>query len=160
MGRKGRAIVKLDVGQLIKELNDFIADEWLEAYYYWVCAQTAQGIYAPKLAEYFEKEMQEEIAHATKLARRVTELGGLPPLDQRKFYASSKSSYILPPKNPADVRRMLRNALKMESSEIEAYNRMAEKTEHKDPVTWRLMVEILEDEVREEQELEKLLAGL
>ena len=43
MGTKGRAIVGIDVDNLIKVLNKALADEWLAYYQYWVGAKVAKG---------------------------------------------------------------------------------------------------------------------
>ena len=43
MGTKGRAIVGLDVEQLITVLNKAYADEWLAYYQYWIGAKIIKG---------------------------------------------------------------------------------------------------------------------
>ena len=43
MGTKGRAIVGMDVDNLVELLNKALADEWLAYYQYWVGAKVAKG---------------------------------------------------------------------------------------------------------------------
>jgi bacterioferritin len=48
--------------------------------------------------------------------------------------------------------------IKAERDAIEVYNRLAQKTHGKDPVTYNLIVHILSEEVEHEDEFETLLS--
>jgi bacterioferritin len=61
MGQKGRAIVELDLEQLVQELKRAYLDELLAFYSYWVTAQVAEGWHGEELVEHFEQEAREEL---------------------------------------------------------------------------------------------------
>ncbi|MEM3492535.1 MAG: ferritin-like domain-containing protein, partial [Nitrososphaerota archaeon] len=63
------------------------------------------------------------------------------------------------PRDPS-VEKLLEQNIKGEQCAIEVYNKLLEFTKEGDPVTWRLILEILEDEIEHEFELQSLLEDL
>ena len=78
MGKKSREIVELDLKGLIKDLDKAYCDEWLAYYAWWYMAQTVEGKGYEDMAEFLNKIAKDELEHATELAERIIELGGLP----------------------------------------------------------------------------------
>lgn len=158
MGEKGRAIVELNVAELVAELKRAYLDELLAFYSYWLTAQVAEGWHGEELAEHFQQEANEELGHAKKLAMRIIELGGDPVIHPRDWEAGANAPWTAPRPNWADADGMVEDQIRAERGAIETYNRLAKMTFGKDPVTYRLATELLEDEVRHEEFLEALVA--
>jgi len=158
MGQKGRAIVELDLEQLVQELKRAYLDELLAFYSYWVTAQVAEGWHGEELVEHFEQEAREELEHAKKLALRIVELGGDPVVHPRDWEAGANAPWTAPRRDWADADGMVEDQLRAERQAIEVYNRLAKLTFGKDPVTYQLATELLADEVRHEEFLEALVA--
>ncbi len=158
MGEKGRAIVELDVEQLVAELKRAYLDELLAFYSYWITAQVAEGWHGEELMEHFEQEAREELEHAKKLALRIIELGGDPVVHPKDWEAGANAPWTAPRSDWADADGMVEDQIRAERQAIEAYNRLSKMTFGKDPVTYQLATELLADEVRHEEFLEALVA--
>ena len=157
MGTKARAAVKaagLNVSDLVQLLNKAFADEWLAYYQYWLGAKVATGIPRGDVAKELEEHAAEELEHAGKLAKRIIQLDGVPVLEPKLWYETANCRY-LPPKNP-EVMALIDQNIKGEACAIGVYYKLLEYTEGKDPVTYHLILEILEDEIEHEQDLEDL----
>jgi len=155
MGIKGREIVEragVDVNTLIKLLNQAYCDEWLAYYQYWVGAKIAQGFYSKAVTAELEEHAQEELEHATKLAKRIVELGGTPVLSPTEWLSESTCGYLTP--TDKDALAILKQNLQSERCSIEVYNRILERLRGRDPITDHLIRSILADEVEHEDELE------
>jgi bacterioferritin len=159
MGTKGMQIVELDCGELIADLNRAYADEWLAAYAYTYMSQVVSGRPAAKhLAELLLDTAKEELEHQEELAERITSLGGKPPADIRRLVEESNTGYPIPPANEKDFEAIVKTVIQAERDAIEVYNRLAKKTEGKDPITYNLVIHILTEEVEHEDDFEMLLA--
>ena len=158
MGTKGRENDGLDVKELVRLLNKAYADEWLATYQYWVGAKVAvgrmRGIIAAELAEHAKEEME----HAEKLAERILQLGGTPLLNPDQWKIESICGYDEPAE--PDTRKLLEQNIKGERCAIDVYTKLLKMVEGKDPITARLMLEILEDEVKHEDELEAIFEDM
>lgn len=157
MGEKGRAILELNVDDLINELRKVYLDELLAFYSYWITAQVAEGWHGEELVEHFQEEAKDELGHARKLAARIVELGGDPAIHPRVWEAGANAPWTAPRSDWADADGMVEDQLRAERGAIEAYNRLAKMTFGKDPVTYALATELLADEVRHEEFLESLI---
>ncbi len=158
MNSKGREIVKVNVDKLVEHLNKAYADEWLAYYQYWLGARLAVGPMRGAVAMELEEHAKEELEHAGKLSKRILELGGTPVLSPEEWYKMTNCGYEAP-KDPY-VEKLLEQNIKGEQCAIEVYNKLLEFTKDGDPVTWRLVLEILEDEIEHEFELQSLLEDL
>ncbi|NHI84179.1 MAG: ferritin [Candidatus Thorarchaeota archaeon] len=157
MGSKGTEIVnaKLDVDELLKLLNKAYADEWLAYYQYWVGAQIVQGPMRGLVEAELMEHAGEELKHAGMLVERMIQLGGIPLIKPEDWYKHTNCGY----EAPADpsVHALLVQNIKGEQCAIEVYNKLIEMTEGKDPITHKMVLEILEDEVEHEEDLEAIL---
>ncbi|MBI4512750.1 MAG: ferritin [Gemmatimonadetes bacterium] len=157
MGEKGRSIVELDVKALLAELKKAYLDELLAFYSYWITAQVAEGFHGEELTEHFAEDATEELGHAQKLAARILELGGDPVVHPKEWEVGADHKWVAPRRDRSDAEGMVEDQIRAERDAIEAYNRIAKMTFGKDPVTYSLGTELLEEEVRHEEFLENLL---
>lgn len=158
MGTKGREIVGMDVNELIKELNKALADEWLAYYQYWIGARVAVGQMRNAVVEELEEHAQEELEHAEMLVERILQLGGTPLLDPADWYKETNCKYEIP--SDPKVKVLLEQNIRGEQCAIEVYNKLLKMTKDVDPITYNMVLEILEDEVEHEEDLEALLEDI
>jgi len=159
MGEKGRQIVGLDIEELLADLNRLYADEWLAVYAYNYMSQVVTGRPAAKqLAALLLDTSRDELEHQQELAERITSLGGKPVADISKLVEASNDGYPALPANEKDFEAIVRAVIQAEHGAIEGYNRLAQKTHGKDPITYNLVVHILTEEVEHEDEFENLLS--
>lgn len=157
MGMKGREIVEragVDVDALIKLLNKAYSDEWLAYYQYWVGARIATGPMAPTLIPELEEHAGEELDHATKLAKRIIELGGTPVLSPDEWYKETTCGYLVP--SDPDSVTLLKQNIQGERCAIEVYSKLLDVVKGKDMITGNMIRKILEEEVEHEQDLEDI----
>ena len=157
MGKQARAIVDLSLKELIKELNKAYADEWLAFYLYWYMAQVVSGRAYEDMREMLEKIAKDELEHAEELADLITKLGDTPVANPMDLEKNANAPYLMPPKNTADINRMIRVVAEAEANAIEVYSKIAKKTFGKDNVTYQLISHILSEEVTHEEMFENLL---
>ena len=158
MGTKGREIVGLDVDDLIEVLNKAFADEWLAYYQYWVGAKVVQGPMRGAVAAELEEHATEELEHAEMLAERVLQLGGTPLLKPQDWYEMTNCGYDVPTDPYVEV--LLEQNIKGEQCAIEVYQRLIELTKDADPITYKIVLEILADEVEHEEDLQALVEDM
>jgi bacterioferritin len=157
MGKQARAIVDLSLKDLVKDLNKAYADEWLAFYLYWYMAQTVSGRAYEDMKEFLEKIAKDELEHAGELADLITKLGDVPTANPMDLEKGANAPYMMPPKNTADINRMIRIVTEAEASAIEVYNKIAKKTLGKDHNTHALVTHILSEEISHEEMFENLL---
>ena len=158
MGSKGRAIVGLDVDKLLIILNKAYADEWLAYYQYWLGAKVIKGPMKDAVAAELTVHATEELAHATLVAERIIQLGGTPLVDPQEWFSWGNCGY----EAPADpfVRKLLEQNIKGEQCAIGVYDDLMKLTAGKDPLTYNIALQILEQEVEHEEDLQALLEDL
>lgn len=158
MGTKGREIVALDVGELVKTLNKALADEWLAYYQYWIGAKVVVGPMRGAVAAELSEHAGDELRHAGMLVDRIIQLGGTPLLTPQEWYKETNCGYDAP-KDPF-VTAVLEQNVKGEQCAIEVYDKLVKMAQGKDVATYDMAVEILEDEIEHEEDLEALLADI
>jgi bacterioferritin len=157
MGKQARAIVDLSLKELVKDLNKAYADEWLAFYLYWYMAQTVSGRAYEDMKEFLEKIAKDELEHAGELADLIMKLGDAPPANPMDLEKGANAPYMMPPKNTADLNRIIRIVTEAEAQAIEVYNKIAKKTLGKDHNTHALVTHILSEEIDHEEMFENLL---
>jgi bacterioferritin len=158
MGTKGKEIIGVDLEKLVNMLNKAYADEWLAYYQYWVGAKVASGRMRGIIAGELEEHATEELKHAQMLTERITTLGGSPLLNLEAILKESNCGYDEP--NNPDTTVLLKQNIKGEQCAIMTYKKILDYVEGKDPITYHLILEILEDEVEHEEDLESILADM
>ena len=157
MGLKSKEIVTragVDTAALIKLLRQAFCDEWLSYYQYWIGARIAVGKLAPALIPELNEHAADELEHAEKLAKRLSELDAEPVISPMEWFKLSTCGYAAPV-NPNAVEILLQN-LHSERCAIEVYEHILNMVKGKDSVTEHIIREILEDEVEHETELQNM----
>lgn len=157
MGKQARAIVDLSLKELVKDLNKAYCDEWLAFYLYWYMAQAVSGRAYEDMKEMLEKIAKDELEHATEVADLIIKLGDVPIANPMELEKNANAPYMMPPKNTADINRIIRIVTEAEAGAIEVYNKIAKKTQGKDNVTYQLVSHILSEEVDHEECFENLM---
>lgn len=156
MGKQARAIVDLSLKELVKDLNKAYADEWLAFYLYWYMAQIVSGRAYEDIKEMLEKIAKDELEHATELADLIIKLGDVPTANPMDLEKGANAPYMMPPKNTADINRIIRIVTEAEAAAIDVYNKIAKKTLGKDHNTYTLVTHILSEEIEHEEIFENL----
>ncbi len=158
MGTKGREIVGTDVKALLTELNRAYADEWLAYYQYWLGAKLAKGPMKDAVMAELTQHAADELRHADMLALRIIQLGGTPVLSPADWLKESGCGYDVPA--DPNVATLLDQNIGGEQCAIVTYQKLIQKTQTTDPVTYNLAVQILSDEVEHEEDLQALKEDL
>ncbi|MBN2371029.1 MAG: ferritin-like domain-containing protein [Vicinamibacteria bacterium] len=154
MGTKGREIVGLKIDDLIKTLNKAFADEWLAYYQYWLGAKVAKGPMKEAIITELTEHAADELRHADMLANRILQLGGTPLTRPEEWIRQSGCGYDAP--DDPFVMELLKQNIKGEQCAIDVYQKIVALTREKDPVTYNIALQILQDEVEHEEDLEAL----
>ncbi len=154
MGTKGREIVGMDVNELLAMLNRAFADEWLAYYQYWLGAKVVKGPMKDAVASELLLHATEELAHADMLALRIIQLGGTPLLNPSDWYQHTHCGYDAP--TDAFVKVILEQNVKGEQCAISVYQELLQQVKDKDPVTYNIVLTILQQEVEHEEDLQAL----
>ncbi|WP_455277541.1 ferritin-like domain-containing protein [[Eubacterium] cellulosolvens] len=158
MGTKGKEIVDMDTKKLIELLNKALADEWLAYYQYWMGAKVAKGPMRGAVTAELEEHAGDELRHAGMLVDRIITLGGTPILKPEDWYKITNCGYLAP-EDPS-VKALLEQNIKGEQCAINIYKNLLETIKDKDPITYNMTLEILEDEVEHEEDLQSILEDL
>ncbi|OGF45478.1 MAG: hypothetical protein A2452_10920 [Candidatus Firestonebacteria bacterium RIFOXYC2_FULL_39_67] len=157
MGKEGTKIAGVDVKDLIKDLNRAYCDEWLAYYSWWYMSKVVTGPGYEDMSEFLEKISKDEEEHASEVATRIIELGGLPTSNPMELEKNANALYPKPPKGTADYDGIIKTVTEAEAGAIDVYNKIAAKTFGKDHVTYQLVTHILAEEVKHEEMFEDLL---
>jgi bacterioferritin len=157
MGKQARAIVDLSLKDMVKDLNKAYCDEWLAYYLYWYMAQAVSGRAYEDIKEMLEKLAKDELEHAAEIADLIIKMGDFPVANPMDLEKNANAAYMMPPKNTADINRIIRIVTEAEAGAIEVYSNIAKKAFGKDHVTYRLAAHILSEEVDHEEIFENLL---
>jgi bacterioferritin len=158
MGTKGREIVGMNIERVIELLNKAFADEWLAYYQYWLGAKVITGPMKDAVIAELLQHAADELRHADMVANRIIQLGGTPLTSPKQWFDKSTCGYD----EPADpfVRKILDQTISGEQCAISVYNAICQEVGMKDPVTYNMAVQILQDEVMHEEDLQALLEDL
>ncbi|MGC8672342.1 MAG: ferritin-like domain-containing protein [Thermoplasmata archaeon] len=156
MGKKGREIVEINVGELINDLNRAYADQWLGIYMFWYASKNIKGQGKSFAKETFEKIAINGMAHAEKISFRIRTLGGIPIFNTSEMVRLGNCKYP-DSLNLSSLEEIVQTLLNYKRCLIEVYSRVIKKTHGKDFVTYAIMEELIKEEVEEEEELESLL---
>jgi bacterioferritin len=160
MGRKAKEIVKANLQEVISDLQKAYADEWLAHYQYWLTSQWIRGMDADTVKQVLAQQSVDELGHAEKLANRIIQLGGTPTMQFDQLISSSGCGYKAPPSDPSNLKQVIQDVLDAEACAIETYSKLSEKYRMTDIVTHEIFEDLLEDEVSDEEEWEKLGANM
>lgn len=158
MGTRGREIVGEHLDRVLELLNRAFADEWLAYYQYWIGAKVVEGPMKDAVIAELMQHAADELRHADMVSNRIIQLGGIPLTTPEKWFEWTNCGYDSPD-NPF-VEKILEQNISGEQCAISTYNSIIEEIGLKDPVTYNIAVQILEDEVEHEEDLQSLLEDL
>jgi len=158
MGTKGIEIVGMDVQELLSVLNKAFADEWLAYYQYWLGAKVVKGPMKEAVIAELLQHATDELRHADMVAARIIQLGGTPVTEPKKWYEVTSCGYEAP--DDPFVATILKQNIQGERCAIGFYKRLLDVTQGKDPVTYNMVLQILQDEVAHEEDLQALSEDL
>jgi len=157
MGKKSREIAGVDLKELIKDLDRAYCDEWLAFYAWHYMAVAVEGMGYEDMSEFLDKISKDELEHATELAERIIELGGLPTNTLGAVDKGGNAPYPGVMKNLSDYKEIIKIVTTAEAGAIEVYDKIAKKTFGKDHDTYQLACHILGEEIGHEEMFENLL---
>jgi bacterioferritin len=160
-----RAMEKMDEGavtasyqadreRVIEVLNEVLATETVCTLRYRSHYFRAKGVHAPGVEDEFLEHANQEQQHADQVAKRITELGGVPNLDPQGLATRSHAQYG----EAETLNDMIREDLIAERIAIATYSEIVRWLGNDDPTTRRMMEEILATEEEHADDMAKLLA--
>jgi len=158
MGTKGKEIVNMDVEEVIELLNKAYADEWLAYYQYWIGAKVVVGPMRGVAESELSEHAGEELEHAELIADRIITLGGTPILKPEDWYKMTNCGYSAP-EDPS-VKTIIQQNIEGEQCAINVYNKLLEVVKDKDVVTYKMVLDILEDEIEHEEDLQAIMEDI
>jgi bacterioferritin len=160
-----RALEKLDDGavtasyqadrlKVIEVLNEVLATETVCTLRYRNHYFMARGIHSSGVEDEFLEHATQEQAHADRVAKRITELGGRPNLNPDGLATRSHAQYG----EGDSLEDMIREDLVAERIAIATYSEIVRWLGSDDPTTRRMMEEILATEEEHADDMAKLLS--
>ena len=159
MGSAGNSLIRgIDIQEIIDALDSFHAQSWVVVHFSLGLKNRLEGqAAAVLLSKELEDKAQESIKHAKKLAERIAELGGTETADPTEFVMLSPLKRFSMPSSTSDVKVILSYILEQEQTIIRKYGDFMIKIRDKDDLSYHLLREILEDEIRRESEIESVI---
>lgn len=157
MGTRGRQIVE-NADAVLELLKKAFADEWLAYYQYWLGSKIVAGPMKDAVIAELVQHAADELRHADMITTRIIQLGGTPVVSPRAWYDYTNCGYEAP-EDPY-VRKILEQNIKGEQCAIDVYNGLLKETREADPVTYNMVLQILQDEVEHEEDLQALTEDL
>ncbi len=158
MGSTGNSLIKgIEVQEIIDTLDSFHAQSWVVVHFSLALKNRLEGQAAFILSKELEDRAQESMKHAKKLAERIAELGGTETGDPTEFVMLSPLKHFSMPSSNSNVNEILSYVLELEQSIIRTYGDFLHRIRDKDDVTYHVLREIFEDEIRRESEIESVL---
>jgi len=158
MGSKGREIVGMDVNRVLELLNKALADEWLAYYQYWLGSKVVAGPMKDAVIAELIQHAADELRHADMVVQRIVQLGGTPLTSPEQWFKWTNCGYDAP--DDPGVQKVLEQNIKGEQCAITTYNAIMQEVAMKDPITYNMVVQILQDEVTHEEDLQALAEDL
>ena len=158
MGDMAQKIAKVDLGELIRVLNEAFSEEWLAYYQYWIGARVAEGQMRGAIVAEFKEHAHDEREQAEMLADRIIELGGTPVINPDDWSKIAKCKYDAPIK--PDTKTLVEQALQAERCAVGRYQGICDMCFGKDYKTFHIAEKILRKEIEHEQEMEDFLKDM
>ncbi|MEK9137757.1 MAG: DNA protection during starvation protein, partial [Bacteroidota bacterium] len=153
MARVAREMVEktgINVNELLDLLVKNAAAELTTYYYYTILRVNLIGMEGEGLKEITEDARIEDRNHFEALVPRIYELGGKLPEDMKVFHDLSACPPASLPKDPTDMKAMLKVLVNAERCAVAGYSKICNLTAGKDHRTYDLSLAILHEEVEHE----------
>ena len=142
--------------KVIEVLNDVLATETVCTLRYRSHYFMAKGVHAPGIEDEFLEHANDEQAHADRVAKRITELGGTPNLNPKGLSTRSHAQYG----TGESLDQMIREDLIAERIAVATYSEIVRWLGNDDPTTRRMMEELLATEEEHADDMAKLLGRI
>ena len=158
---------KIDIVDLLAQLNAALSEEWLAFYQYWVGSFVVEGAMRGDVpVSYTHLRAHEtrcnlvcrlllEYNHAKLLADRIIELEGVPVLDPKQWFDLARCKYDAPVDFGSEI--LLKQNVESERCAIYRYQQIAEFTNGIDFTTCDIAKHIMAEEEDHEQDLQDYL---
>jgi bacterioferritin len=144
---------KADRTTVLRLLNEALATELVCSLRYKYHYYMVSGIHAKSVAAEFQEHAAEEQEHADRIAKRITELDGVPNFSPDGMLSRSHSEYV----EGSDIIEMIKENLIAERIAIDTYRGIVQYLGNDDPTTRRMMEEILAVEEEHAEDMKSLL---
>ena len=148
----------VDVDKLLELLVANAAAELTTFYYYTALRVNLIGFEGEGLKEIAEDARIEDRNHFEALVPRIYELGGKLPDSMTEFHDMSACPPARLPKDPTDVKAIVKVLLKAEQCAVRGYSEICNLTAGKDHRTYALASAILNEEIEHEAWFAEFLA--
>ncbi len=143
-----------DRDRVIEVLNEVLATETVCTLRYRSHYFLAKGIHSTGVEQEFLEHANDEQRHADLVAKRITELGGIPNLNPEGLATRSHAAYG----TGDSLLEMIKEDLIAERIAISTYSEIVRWLGSEDPTTRRIMEELLAKEEEHADDMAKLLA--
>jgi ferritin-like protein len=153
MARVAREMVEkagVNVDKLLEMLIKNAAAELTTYYYYTILRANLIGLEGEGIKEIAETARIEDRNHFEALMPRIYELGGRLPDSMKEFHDMSACPPANLPKDPKNVRDMLKVLVEAERCAVRGYTKICDMTVGKDHRTYDLALAILNEEIEHE----------
>jgi ferritin-like protein len=153
MAKVAREMVEkagVDVDKLLELLVKNAAAELTTFYYYTILRVNLIGLEGEGVKQIAETARIEDRNHFEALVPRIYELGGELPSDMKVFHDMSACPPARLPKNPKDVKEILKVLVEAERCAVRGYTHICNMTAGKDHRTYELSLAILNEEIEHE----------
>lgn len=147
------ASYRADRERVVEVLNEVLATETVCVLRYKSHYHMAEGIHAGNVEAEFLEHANEEQGHADRVAKRITELGGVPNLNPVGLAERSHVQYG----NGGTLEEMIKEDLIAERIAIATYSEIVRWLANDDPTTRRMMEDLLATEEEHADDMAKLL---
>ena len=128
---------------IVSQLKHAYAGELETVQNYLANSVDLDGVRAEEIKKALSADIQEELGHATMLAKRIKVLGGRVP---GSLELEREQTYMQPPGDSTDLITVIKGVIAAEDAAIEGYEKIIELCDKVDPVTQDLAVTLLGDE--------------
>ena len=135
---------KIDIVELLAQLNAALSEEWLAFYQYWVGSFVVEGAMRGDVQREFQEHAAEEYNHAKLLV-----------LDPKQWFDLARCKYDAPVDFGSEV--LLKQNVESERCAIYRYQQIAEFTNGIDFTTCDIAKHIMAEEEDHEQDLQDYL---
>jgi len=153
MARVAQEMVKqagVNLDELLELLVSNAAAELTTYYYYTMLRVNLIGLEGEGIKEIAETARIEDRNHFEALVPRIYELGGELPENMKDFHDLSACPPASLPKDPTNVKAMLKVLVEAERCAVRGYTQVCNMTAGKDHRTYDLALAILNEEIEHE----------
>src|SRR4030067_3846020 len=140
----------INVDELVQLLVNNAAAELTTFYYYTILRVNLIGLDGEGIKEIAETARIEDRNHFEALVPRIYELGGKLPDGMKVFHDISSCAPASLPKDPTDIKAMLKVLVNAERCAVRGYTHVCNLTTGEDHRTYDLALSILNEEIEHE----------